>query len=151
MQGLIISHLQIRLKEYGSELIEVADNGCGIKPEDYEAFALKYHTSKISSFDEVSVVKTFGFRGEAISSLCAVSSLTVTTRTRTQDVATKLDFDRGGALTGVRWSLGLRRDMGSFQKKDKSGMMGGVVMGPCCVRSKDRFVESQPGWTAARV
>lgn len=106
--------LQIRLKEYGSELIEVADNGGGIKPEDYEAFALKYHTSKISSFDEVSVVKTFGFRGEAISSLCAVSSVTVTTRTHTQDVATKLDFDRNGSLAGVCWSLDALRQARGF-------------------------------------
>lgn len=91
----------MRLKEYGSELIEVADNGSGIRTEDHEAFALKYYTSKISSFNEVSGVKTFGFRGEAISSLCAVSSLTVSTRTRDQDVAAKLAFDRNGALSGV--------------------------------------------------
>eukprot|EP00892_Ulva_mutabilis_P000642 jgi/Ulvmu1/10579/UM065_0033.1 len=92
--------IEVRLKEYGSELIEVADNGCGIESEDYESFALKYHTSKISSFDDVSYVKSFGFRGEAISSMCAVSSLTVITRTSSEDVATKLAFDRNGVLRG---------------------------------------------------
>ena len=37
---------QVRLKEFGSELIEVADNGCGVSPTDYPALAAKYHTSK---------------------------------------------------------------------------------------------------------
>ncbi len=46
---------QVRLKEHGSELIEVSDNGSGIKPEDYQALTLKYHTSKISGFDDLSV------------------------------------------------------------------------------------------------
>ena len=95
----------MRIKEYGSELIEVADNGCGIDPEDYQSFALKYHTSKISSFDEVSGVKSYGFRGEAISSICAVSSVTVTTRTSKEDVATKLTFDRSGTLSGASIDL----------------------------------------------
>ena len=99
----------MRLKEHGSELIEVADNGCGLRPDDYEAFALKYHTSKISSFGDVSGVKTFGFRGEAISSLCAVSSVSVTTRTSAQDVATRLAFDRNGLLIGVSSILAVRR------------------------------------------
>jgi hypothetical protein len=39
---------QVRLKEFGSELIEVADNGCGVSPSDYSALAAKYHTSKVS-------------------------------------------------------------------------------------------------------
>lgn len=98
-------HFQVRLKEYGSELIEVADNGCGIDPEDYESFALKYHTSKIISFDDVSNVKSFGFRGEAISSICAVSSIAVTTCTNHQGVATKLSFDHSGVLTGAPFDL----------------------------------------------
>ena len=94
--------MQVRLKEYGSELIEVADNGTGIRPEDYEAVAAKYHTSKISSFRDVEAVQSFGFRGEALSSLCAVAHLSITTRTAEQDVGTRLTFDHHGHLAGAR-------------------------------------------------
>lgn len=44
---------QVRLKEYGSELIEVADNGYGLSPENYESATMKYCTSKISTFSDL--------------------------------------------------------------------------------------------------
>ena len=47
--------LQVRLKEYGSELIEVADNGGGIAPSDYHALTQKYHTSKLQQFTDLQV------------------------------------------------------------------------------------------------
>ena len=43
----------MRLKEYGSELIEVADNGCGVRPDNYQALTLKYHTSKLRCFTDL--------------------------------------------------------------------------------------------------
>lgn len=46
---------QIRLKEYGAELVEVADNGCGVDPANYQALTLKYHTSKIGDFADLQV------------------------------------------------------------------------------------------------
>jgi len=48
-------HQQIRLKEYGSELLEVADNGHGVSPDNYQALTLKYHTSKIGGFEDLQV------------------------------------------------------------------------------------------------
>lgn len=56
-------HPQVRLKDYGAALIEVADNGCGVSPADFEALTRKYHTSKISDFGDLEGVTTFGFRG----------------------------------------------------------------------------------------
>jgi DNA mismatch repair protein PMS2 len=94
--------VQIRLKEYGLELIEVADNGSGIRQQDYEAVAAKYHTSKISSFEDVHSVDSFGFRGEALSSLCAVAQLSINTRVASQTVGNRLTFDHHGTLTGAR-------------------------------------------------
>lgn len=44
---------QVRLKEYGAELLEVADNGCGVAQENYQALTLKYHTSKIENFSDL--------------------------------------------------------------------------------------------------
>jgi DNA mismatch repair protein PMS2 len=51
----------------------VQDNGGGISPADYETIALKHYTSKLSSYDDLTSLQTFGFRGEALSSLCALS------------------------------------------------------------------------------
>ena len=45
----------MKLKEYGSELIEVADNGGGITEDNYQALTLKYHTSKISQLSDLEV------------------------------------------------------------------------------------------------
>jgi len=63
---------EVRLKEHGSELVEVADNGSGVAPENFESLTLKHHTSKLRDFSDLSTVATFGFRGEALSSLCAL-------------------------------------------------------------------------------
>lgn len=46
---------QVKLRESGSDSIEVADNGSGVAPEDYEALTLKYHTSKLSQFSDLEV------------------------------------------------------------------------------------------------
>ncbi|KAL4438704.1 hypothetical protein ABPG77_006308 [Micractinium sp. CCAP 211/92] len=92
--------IEIRLKEYGSELLEVADNGCGVDPQNYQALTLKYHTSKIGDFADLQELATFGFRGEALSSLCAVSDLSVVTCTAGQEVGVRLSYDHNGVLTG---------------------------------------------------
>jgi DNA mismatch repair protein PMS2 len=56
----------------------VQDNGAGISSDDYETIALKHYTSKLS-YDDPSSLQTFGFRGEALSSLCALSQLHIVT------------------------------------------------------------------------
>ncbi|OAD00442.1 hypothetical protein MUCCIDRAFT_126980, partial [Mucor lusitanicus CBS 277.49] len=79
--------------------IEVVDNGCGIDPLNYESLALKHYTSKITNFEDLEKVMTFGFRGEALSSLCALSHLVVITATKTQaPMGVKLEYDSAGSL-----------------------------------------------------
>jgi DNA mismatch repair protein PMS2 len=63
----------LQLKEMGSESIEVSDNGCGIDPSNYASIALKHHTSKLSNFNDLNSVASFGFRGEALNALCELS------------------------------------------------------------------------------
>ncbi|KAI0338661.1 DNA mismatch repair protein MutL [Trametopsis cervina] len=95
------TNIEVRFKDYGIDSIEVVDNGAGIAPEDYDAVGLKHHTSKLQSYEDLESVSTFGFRGEALSSLCALcSSVTITTATE-QDapMGTILKLDSLGRIT----------------------------------------------------
>ena len=91
--------IDIRFKNHGLDGIEVQDNGNGIAPEDFETIALKHYTSKLSSYEDLTSLDTFGFRGEALSSLCALSKFNVVTA-RAEDgaVGKKLDFEVSGKL-----------------------------------------------------
>lgn len=60
--------------------------------------ALKHYTSKLRDFSELVDIETFGFRGEALSSLCAVGQLVVVTRHETEICGSKLIFDQMGVL-----------------------------------------------------
>ncbi|KAJ9592773.1 hypothetical protein L9F63_015551, partial [Diploptera punctata] len=91
--------IEIRLREYGSELIEVVDNGNGVQEENFEGLTLKHHTSKLREFSDLVSVETFGFRGEALSSLCALSEMTVITRHSSASCGTRLEFDHHGQIT----------------------------------------------------
>lgn len=89
----------VRFKNQGLDLIEVQDNGAGISPANYTAVALKHCTSKLSTYADIGSLETFGFRGEALSSLCALSSMTITTCLESQmPKGAKLTFSRSGEL-----------------------------------------------------
>jgi DNA mismatch repair protein PMS2 len=90
--------IEVRLKEHGGEMVEVADNGHGVEPDNYQALTLKYHTSKIACFDDLATLGSFGFRGEALSSLCAVSDVSVITCANGQEVGVRLEYDHAGKL-----------------------------------------------------
>ncbi|CAM9544259.1 unnamed protein product [Ectocarpus sp. 6 AP-2014] len=94
-------HVEVKLKEFGVDLIEVSDNGSGVSPSNYEGLALKYHTSKLATFSDLTGVRSFGFRGEALSSLCELAgSFSVTTRTADESVGVKLAYGRNGKMLG---------------------------------------------------
>ncbi|CAB3374130.1 Hypothetical predicted protein [Cloeon dipterum] len=93
------SSITVRLKGYGLDSIEVVDNGRGVKDSDFETLAKSFHTSKLSTFSDLDSVGTFGFRGEALSSLCRVcDGMEVVTRHETSGVTVKLKYNASGEL-----------------------------------------------------
>ncbi|KFQ38873.1 Mismatch repair endonuclease PMS2, partial [Mesitornis unicolor] len=93
------TNIDIKLKDHGAELIEVSDNGGGVEEENFEGLTLKHYTSKIQDFSDLTHVETFGFRGEALSSLCALSDVTIFTCHKSAKVGTRLVFDHNGKIT----------------------------------------------------
>jgi DNA mismatch repair protein MutL len=73
------TRIEITLREGGRTLISVADDGCGMCPEEMALAVERHATSKLPD-DDLSRIATLGFRGEALPSIGAVSRLTVTSR-----------------------------------------------------------------------
>jgi DNA mismatch repair protein PMS2 len=91
--------IEVRFKNNGLDSIEVQDNGSGISPVNYESVALKHYTSKLSVYDDLSSLQTFGFRGEALSSLCALSNFYMTTAQADEaPKGNRLEFEISGRL-----------------------------------------------------
>ncbi|EDX07203.1 GD25619 [Drosophila simulans] len=90
--------VEIKLKDQGLQGVEVSDNGSGVEEMNLEGMTAKYHTSKIREFVDLMGVETFGFRGEALSSLCALSDMVIQTRHKSTDVGVKVELDHDGRI-----------------------------------------------------
>ena len=84
--------INVELRGGGRQLIQVADDGCGIQPDELETAFLRHATSKLESAEDLQGVSTLGFRGEALAAIAAVSQLTAVSRAQ-------------GASSGVRLTL----------------------------------------------
>ncbi|KAH6585049.1 hypothetical protein BASA61_007121 [Batrachochytrium salamandrivorans] len=92
--------IDVKLIESGAEGVEVSDNGGGIGEADLVVLAKRHHTSKIAEFDDILSVSTFGFRGEALNSLCTIAKVVLTTSTReSAPVGYKMEYDSSGNVT----------------------------------------------------
>src|SRR4051812_43294940 len=69
--------IQIELREGGLREIRVTDNGCGIPADELHLAVEPHATSKLQSFDDLASMQSLGFRGEALSSITAVSRLQI--------------------------------------------------------------------------
>lgn len=74
------TEITVKVIRAGLDTIEVSDNGCGIPYEEIPMFIKPHATSKLRSYDDLFSLKTFGFRGEAVSSIAAVSHMMLSTR-----------------------------------------------------------------------
>ncbi|KAG6918010.1 hypothetical protein DXG01_017020 [Tephrocybe rancida] len=92
------TNIEVRFKQHGLKSIEVIDNGSGIPEQYHDSIALKHYTSKLSSFSDLATVRTFGFRGEALSSLCALSETLVVNTTTEPPMGVSLEMDASGKV-----------------------------------------------------
>lgn len=76
------SNIEIRFRNNGVDGVEVTDNGHGIEIEDLNVLEFG-STSKLREFHDIDLVSTYGFRGEALSSLCQVAKVTISSKTKT--------------------------------------------------------------------
>lgn len=90
--------ISVEIKDGGKALIKVTDNGCGIEPMECETAFLRHTTSKIEDAEDLYRLSTLGFRGEALSSIAAVSKTELITKKEDNTLAKRLMVE-GGEVT----------------------------------------------------
>ncbi|WP_394833225.1 DNA mismatch repair endonuclease MutL [Pendulispora rubella] len=88
--------VRVEIEQGGLQRIRVSDDGSGMDPEDASLCLLRHATSKIDRVEDLSSLRTFGFRGEALPSMASVSKLVLITRDRSQSEGTEVQIDGGG-------------------------------------------------------
>ena len=86
------TRIDIELVDSGKTLIRVTDNGIGMDLDDANQALMRHATSKIASVDDLQLVRTLGFRGEALPSIASVSRMTLSTG-RTDGLRTQLHVE----------------------------------------------------------
>ena len=71
------NQIDITIEQGGNQLIQVRDNGIGIKKDQLPNSIKRFHTSKLSKLDDLFNIKTLGFRGEALASIASVAQLSI--------------------------------------------------------------------------
>ncbi len=102
--------VQVDVQEGGTRLVQVADDGCGMSPEDAVLCLERHATSKLRDVDGLTAIATLGFRGEALPAIASVSGFTLTTRERGAVGATRVrsrgtgprEVESAGAPEGTR-------------------------------------------------
>ncbi|RWS31666.1 DNA mismatch repair protein Mlh1-like protein [Leptotrombidium deliense] len=94
--------IQITVKNGGLDLIKVKDDGVGISKNDLQIVCERYTTSKLETFDDLSSICSYGFRGEALYSMSSVGILSITTRTNEDDTGSTVQYMNGVPLSSIK-------------------------------------------------
>lgn len=103
------SSINIEIRGGGIDFIRVADNGCGIPHDEVKNAFLRHSTSKIRSVEDLMHIRSLGFRGEALSSIAAVTHTELITKTEEFPLGTRyvveggkeVSFEETGAKNGT--------------------------------------------------
>ncbi|MBR2916097.1 MAG: DNA mismatch repair endonuclease MutL [Clostridia bacterium] len=87
--------IEVEIEKGGIKYIRVTDNGCGIKKDQVETAFMRHATSKLREIEDLYSIGTMGFRGEALSSICAVSNVRIITRHESEEEGTLMEVTRG--------------------------------------------------------
>lgn len=92
--------ITLYLEKAGKQSIRIVDNGCGMSPDDAQLCFAPHATSKITSLEDLESINTFGFRGEALASIAAISNVTLITRTAssTNQLGIRIEYTAGQLL-----------------------------------------------------
>ena len=92
------TEIQLFIIDSGKTLINIIDNGCGMTAEDLEICIQRHATSKIKVAADLFNIQTMGFRGEAMSSIAAISSMEIQTKKFNNELGDSLNV-KGGIIT----------------------------------------------------
>ena len=88
----------VEIKNGGKTLVKVVDDGKGILRDDMEISIERHATSKITKIEDLENTYTLGFRGEALASICAVSRLTIVSKTADENFGYKIVSEAGNII-----------------------------------------------------
>ncbi len=91
------SQITVEIKDGGTGLIQVVDNGIGIPAGEVALAFDRYATSKINRFEDLSSIHSLGFRGEALPSIAAVAQVDIVTRAKDEEIGSYLTVKDGSA------------------------------------------------------
>ena len=91
-------NITVEIKNGGISLIKIVDDGCGISEDDMEIAFERHATSKIRSSEDLSKVKTMGFRGEALASVASISNVEMISKRPEDEIGHKIVIEGGKVL-----------------------------------------------------
>ncbi|KAJ3332191.1 DNA mismatch repair protein [Blyttiomyces sp. JEL0837] len=112
--------IQILVKEGGLKVLQIQDNGHGISKDDLPFVCERFATSKLTSFDDLSCIGTYGFRGEALASISHVAHVTITSKTEDSACAWRACYSDGVLVPA--------RPGASADPKPTAGNVGTLIM-----------------------
>lgn len=142
-------NITVEIKNGGTTFMRVADDGCGIYRDDIKKAFLRHATSKVKTANDLDMISTLGFRGEALASISAVSRLQVITKHENEEIGScyeieggdEISLEEAGCPTGTTFVI---RDLfyniparSKFLKKD-------VAEGNAVSALMDKIVLSHP-------